>query len=37
MAETLYQSKLIRSAFFVISHSEIIFVKLLFGLGKCSF
>ena len=37
MANALYQSKLIAGAFFVISHSEFIFVKLLFSLGKCSF
>ena len=35
MADTLYQSKLIGSVFFVILHDY--FFELLFGLGKCSF
>ena len=42
MANALYQSKLIRSVFFVILHSHLKKIKnkknkLLFGLGKCSF
>ena len=36
LADTLYPSKLIGSAFFVILHSNFFF-KLLFSLGKCSF